>query len=171
MEIDSNDWRAQYLSLLRCAHYTSRQPLLRHYRASLIDRTIRAASDILSCETTRVHNNTASVIQWCLLWTHSAQRAYLSNTQSTHRKTCDLRHSDNKRFFAVEHPHPLADIKRQVLGGCSFDALVDWMDAYGRAVIITQAELQVLPQLGKDRYEKLGITYSRFDPGNASRLR
>ena len=52
-----------------------------------------------------------------------------------------------------------------------YDTLVEWMESKGRAVIVTQDELAILPQLGEDRYEKLNIRYSRFDPGAVTRTR
>ena len=164
-------WRTQYTTLLQIAWYCAQQPLRRSYKLQMVDRALRAASDILSSETTRVHNNTGSCIQWCLLWTHSAQKLYLDNRQSTHRKTCDLRHANSKRFFSVEHPHPLKTVKTDLLDGMDYDTLVEWMESKGRAVIVTQDELAILPQLGEDRYEKLNIRYSRFDPGAVTRTR
>lgn len=167
----SADWEAAVDELLQIAHYTAQTPLMKHYKSSLLDKTIRSASDILSCESTRVHNNTQSMIQWCLLWTEQSQRIYWENQQSTHRKTCMMRDSYGKRLWSVEHPHPVMEIKNALIDGCSLIELKEWMYAYGRAVIVSQEELAALPQLGKNRYEKLGIRYGRFDPGNLTRTR
>lgn len=165
------DWEIAVEDLLQIAHYVAQTSLMKHYKSSLLDKIIRSASDILSCESTRVHNNTQSMIQWCLLWTEDAQRIYWENKQSTHRKTCMMRDASGKRFWSVEHPHPIMEIKNSLIEGCSLQELRDWMHTYGRAVIVSQNELAALPQLGKDRYEKLGIRFGRFDPGTLTRTR
>jgi hypothetical protein len=167
----SESWEEQFTTMLKIAHFIAQQPLLKHYKTNMLDRTIRGASDILSCETTRVHNNTQSMIQWCLLWTEDAQRLYWEHKQSTHPKTVAMRNANKKRYWSVEHPHPIIEVKQLLLDGCSFNELKDWMYEYGRAVIVSQAELAALPQLGKDRYEQLGIRFGRFDPATLTRPR
>lgn len=164
-------WEEQVEALLQIAYFTNSQPLLSHYKRSMLGKCIRSASDIISCESTRVHNNTASMIQWCLHWTEDAQALYWEQQQSTHRKTTNMRDSNGKRYWSVEHEHPVADCINMLLDGCSYATLKDWMYSYGKAVIVTQDELAKLPQLGENRYEKLGIRYSRFDPGSLTRTR
>ena len=165
------DWEEQVDSLLKIAYYISEQPLMSHYKRSMLGKCIRSASDIVSCESTRVHNNTQSMIQWCLLWTEEAQELYYKHEQSTHRKTCMMRDEKGKRYWSVEHEHPVSECINMLLDGCSYDRMRDWMYTYGKAVIVTQSELAKLPQLGENRYEKFGIRHSRFDPGNLTRAR
>lgn len=166
-----SEWEEQVEALLKVAYYIAQQPLLSHYKRSMLGKAIRSASDIISCESTRVHNNTQSMLQWCLHWTESAQELYWQHQQSTHRKTCMMRDEKGKRYWSVEHEHPVADIINILIDGCSYATLQNWMYNYGKAVIVTQDEVAALPQLGKDRYEKLGIRYSRFDPGSLTRTR
>lgn len=166
-----NDWMSEAKTLMRLAHHIASLDLMRHYKVAMMDKAVRAASDILSCETTRVHNNTSSMIQWCLQWTEDAQRIYWENKKSTHRITTFGRDNTGKRLWSVEHPFPLKNVKDLLLNGCSYDTFEEWMIEFGRAVIVSQAELARLPQLGTDRYEQLNIRYSRFDPGSLTRTR
>lgn len=166
-----NDWNDESDRLLRLAYYIAQLDLMRHYKISMLDKAIRSASDILSCESTRVHNNTGSMLQWCLRWTEDAQRIYWENKKSTHRITTQGRDANGKRLWAVEHPHPLKNVKDLLLEGCSYDTFIEWMKEYGHAVIVSQAELAKLPQLGNNRYEQFDIRYSRFDPGHLTRTR
>lgn len=166
-----SDWKTQCNELLAIAHRTANANLLSHYKRAILGNTIRAASAIRSAESTRVHCNTSSMLQWTLNWTAEAQQLYWDNQQSTHRKTTQCRDSQRKRLWSVEHEHPISDCINALIDGCSIEHLHDWMYNKGSAVIVSQAELARLPQLGENRYEQANIRYTRFDPSNATRTR
>ena len=66
--MEQNDWELQANTWIDIAWSCMLTPLLPKYQYHVLDRCLRGASDIISCETTAVHSNTASLIQWCKTW-------------------------------------------------------------------------------------------------------
>ena len=144
-------WKPEVNKLVHIAHYSTQINLNRKFAYNIVDRALRAASDILSAESLNVVNNTASVIQWCRQWSDQALHEYwtirdeLTETRNgkppTHRQICNYRDINRKRPFTVEHEYPVLIPKKGILDdGWTEDQLRDWMYKYGRATIITQAE-------------------------------
>jgi len=63
-----NNWTEEVDKLLHVAHYCTTLQMNRKFAYNLVDRSLRAASDVLSAQCTNVVNNTASVIQWTTQW-------------------------------------------------------------------------------------------------------
>ena len=104
------------------SHTLFNTPLLPKYQYHVIDRCLRGASDIISCETTNVHSNTASLIQWCKLWSNEALFTYRALWEElterrngkppTHRMVCNERDQNRTRYFTCEHEYPMVIPKR-----------------------------------------------------------
>lgn len=167
-------WRREAESLLHLAHYTTTLQLDRKFKYNIIDRTLRAASDIISAESTRVVNNTASVLQWTKWWSSDALFQYweiceeLTSIRNgkppTHRQITQYRDANGKRPFTVEHEYPILIPKKGVLDDrWTNQQLNDWMFQYGRATIITQEENARLlshtadMQIARKRYSDASI--------------
>tara|TARA_A100001015_G_scaffold291635_1_gene366040 strand:+ start:400 stop:945 length:546 start_codon:yes stop_codon:yes gene_type:complete len=168
-------WKPEVNKLVHIAHYSTQINLNRKFAYNIVDRALRAASDILSAESLNVVNNTASVIQWCRQWSDQALHEYwtirdeLTETRNgkppTHRQICNYRDINRKRPFTVEHEYPILIPKKGILDdGWTEDQLRVWMYKYGRATIITQAENARLlnhtadMQIAAKRYDNASIT-------------
>ena len=57
------DWEQEVDKLIHVAYYTTTLGMNRKFAYNLVDRSLRAASDILSAQCVNVVNNTASVLQ------------------------------------------------------------------------------------------------------------
>ena len=69
------EWKEQANEWMRIAYSAKTSQLLPKYQYHILDRCLRGASDIISCESISVHSNTSSLIQWCKLWSEvSLQR-------------------------------------------------------------------------------------------------
>jgi len=146
-----HDWEQEVDKLIHVAHYTGTLGMNRKFAYNLVDRALRAASDVLSAQCINVVNNTASVIQWTVQWSEAAfdeyQRidALLTEERSgkppTHRQITQWRDASNKRPFTVEHEYPILIPKKGVLDDrWTEEELTVWMWKYGRATIITHPE-------------------------------
>ena len=171
---DVSEWNKQVHEYLRIAYEIGNSSLIHKYRRSILDACLRGASDIISCENTNISNNTQSMIQWCLRWTNEAMDKYwlaselLTVTRAgkppTHRQICDVRSDNGKRFWTVEHEHPLLIPKTGLMDErWSFNQLVDWMYKYGYATIVTPEENKRLlkttqsMEVAGQRYSSAGI--------------
>ena len=167
------EWEAQVHEYLRLAYEIGNSSLIHKYRRSILDYCLRGASDIISCQNTNINNNTQSMIQWCLRWTHDSMDKYWlakdlltvarDGKPPTHRQICDVRSDNGKRFWTVEHEHPLLIPKTGVMEEqWSFDQLLDWMYTYGYATIVTQQENKRLLKTTQSM-EVAGQRYSDAD--------
>lgn len=158
------NWKEQSIEYLRLAHHIAQTELIVKYKKAILDRCLRGASDLISCESINVHNNTMSMIQWCLRWSEEALDTYYEVKESlthkrngkppTHRQICDARDVAGKRYWTVEHEHPLIIPKEGLMfENWSLDQLLDWMFLYGSATIITQSENKKLLSFTKDMEE------------------
>jgi len=169
-----NAWKPEVDKLVHIAYYSTQISLDRKFAYNIVDRALRAASDIISSECLNVVNNTMSVIQWCRQWSHDALDEYWTirdilteernGKPPTHRQICNWRDSNRKRPFTVEHEYPILIPKKGVLDDAwTEDQLRDWMYKYGRATIITQAENARLlnhtadMQIARKRYDTASI--------------
>jgi hypothetical protein len=168
-------WKPEVNKLVHIAHYSTQINLNRKFAYNIVDRALRAASDILSAESLNVVNNTASVIQWTKWWSDQALHQYwqikdrlteLRNGKPpTHRQITQWRDALGKRPFTVEHEYPILIPKKGVLDDkWTEQQLKDWMFQYGRATIITQEENARLlshtadMQIARKRYSDAKIT-------------
>lgn len=167
-------WQTQAKNLLHLCWYATRVELDRKFASSVVDRTLRASSDIISAENVSVVNNTASVLQWCKYWSVEALELYyrvekeLSEQKGkppSHRQVTQERDEQNKRYWTVEHQYPILIPKTNLLdNNWSEQTLVDWMFKYGKATIVTQEENdRLLPytqdmDLASKRYNQANIT-------------
>jgi len=146
-----NAWKPEVDKLVHIAYYSTQISLDRKFAYNIVDRALRAASDIISSECLNVVNNTMSVIQWCKQWSDQALHEYWQirdilteergGNPQTHRQICNWRDSNRKRPFTVEHEYPILIPKKGVLDdGWTETELRDWMYQFGRATIITHAE-------------------------------
>ena len=71
-----NNWTEEVDKLLHVAHYCTTLGMNRKFAYNLVDRSLRAASDVLSAQCTNVVNNTASVLQWTTQWSEEAMTEY-----------------------------------------------------------------------------------------------
>lgn len=144
-------WHKDVEELIHIAHYSTTLKLDRKFKYNIVDKALRSASDILSAESLRVVNNTASVIQWCKQWSQAALYRYeeiderLTSARDgkppTHRQICEWRDEFRKRPFTVEHEYPILIPKKGVLDDHWTESqLREWMFEFGRATIITQEE-------------------------------
>ena len=172
---DENDWAKQANIWIDLAHSCMQTELLPKYQYHVIDRCLRGASDIISCETTAVHSNTASLIQWCKQWSKGAVTRYAvifdqmkyarEGKPPTHRQVCEARHKDtNKRFFTAEHKFPIMIPKKGIRDrGWTLEEARDWMWQHSRVTIVTQEEnKRLLPftedmKIASKRYEEANI--------------
>ena len=65
-------WEQEVDKLIHVAYYATTLGMNRKFAYNLVDRALRAASDVLSAECVNVVNNTASVIQWTTQWSEAA---------------------------------------------------------------------------------------------------
>ncbi|MGA1771929.1 MAG: hypothetical protein ACO39T_06630 [Flavobacteriaceae bacterium] len=144
-------WTHDVDQLIHIAWYSTQLDINRKFAYNMVDKALRSASDILSCECDNVVNNTMSVIQWCRQWSHDALDYYWTikdeltelrgGKPPTHRQICNYRDEHGKRPFTVEHEYPILIPKKGVLDNHWTETqLRDWVWQYGRATIITQAE-------------------------------
>lgn len=168
----TTNWQQDVDQLIHLAWYSTQLNLNRKFAYNIVDRALRAASDILSAECDNVVNNTMSVIQWCRQWSEAALHQYThinsilteqrEGKPPTHRQICNWRDSSGKRPFTVEHEYPILIPKKGVLDlNWTEETLRDWMWQYGRATIITQAENQRLLNHTDDQ----GIAAKRYSEG------
>ena len=177
-------WEQQAQCYLHVAWYAAQTPLDRKYAYNIVDRALRGASDIISCECTAVVNNTASVLQWCVHWSHDALDTYWivqeqlteqrEGKPPTHRQITQARDDAGKRWWTVEHQYPILIPNTGLLDeGWSQAHLIDWMMRYGKATIVTQRENARLTNHTKcmeeasSRYDSASITVCRhpqFEP-------
>jgi hypothetical protein len=174
----TDDWKLQANTWIDIAYSCMNTPLLPKYQYHVLDRCLRGASDIISCESTSVHSNTASLIQWCKLWSEAALQKYeevkleLTETRNgkppTHRQICNARATQkgrlNTRWFTCEHEYPLVIPKKGVRDhGWTLNELRDWMWQYSKVTIILNEENdRLLPftedmQLAAKRYQDAQI--------------
>jgi hypothetical protein len=170
----SDDWKLQANTWIDIAWSCMLTPLLPKYQYHVLDRCLRGASDIISCETTAVHSNTASLIQWCKTWSSEALFKYQdikdelteerNGKPPTHRQICNARDDRNKRWFTCEHEYPIIIPKKGVRDyGWTRSQLRDWMWRYSRVTIILNSENdKLLPftedmELASKRYEDANI--------------
>ena len=161
------NWEEQAHSYLHVAWYAAQTPLDRKYAYNIVDRALRGASGIISCECTAVVNNTASVLQWCVHWSHDALDVYWTVRSAlqhqrdgrapTHRQITQARDEHGKRWWTVEHQYPILIPKTGLLDeGWSQAYLIDWMMKYGKATIVTQPENARLTNHTKSMSEARG---------------
>jgi hypothetical protein len=159
-----SEWLEQSREYLSLAHHIAQTNLITKYKKSILDRCLRGASDLISCESINVHNNTMSMIQWCLRWSEQALETYYEVEKElteqrggkppTHRQVCNARDSFKTRYWTVEHEHPLIIPKEGLMfENWNFHQLSDWMFTYGYATIITQSENKGLTSFTKDMEE------------------
>ena len=145
------DWEQEVDKLIHVAYYTTTLGMNRKFAYNLVDRALRAASDILSARCVNVVNNTASVLQWTVQWSEAAYDKYQQINKRltekrdgkppTHRQITQWRDAYSKRPFTVEHEYPILIPKKGVLDDrWTEQELKDWMWKYGRATIITHPE-------------------------------
>jgi hypothetical protein len=143
MDIESQQ---QIYELCTLAKLCSDAPILQKHRRTMVDTAIRAASNIVTAESTAVYNSTASILQWCPWWSERALHLYYQlRSGKTHRQTSHIR-IDGKRPWTVEHEYPLNIIKHEIYNGASVEYIVNWMNTYGRAVVILHEENRLLLQ-------------------------
>lgn len=175
----SNDnWEIQADTWIDIAYSCMHTPLLPKYQYHVLDRCLRGASDIISCQSTQVHSNTASLIQWCKHWSEAAIIKYseinetLTETRGgkppTHRQICNARDASGKRWFTCEHEYPIVIPKKGVRdGGWSLRRLRNWMWTYSQVTIILNEENdRLLPftedmKLAAKRYSDAGIVVAK----------
>ena len=144
-------WKHDVDQLIHLAWYSTQLNCNRKFAYNMVDKALRSASDVLSCECDNVVNNTMSVIQWCRQWSCNALDEYWKirdilteqreGKPPTHRQICNWRDEHGKRPFTVEHEYPILIPKKGVLDDKWTETrLNEWMWQYGRATIITQAE-------------------------------
>lgn len=170
----TSDWELQANTWIDIAYSCMNTPLLPKYQYHVLDRCLRGASDIISCETTAVHSNTASLIQWCKQWSDRALDRYWQIREwktverdgkpPTHRQICNARMNTGKRWFTCEHEYPIIIPKKGVRdGGWTLQQLRDWMWEYSKVTIILNSENdELLPftedmNLAAKRYSDAGI--------------
>lgn len=160
MDRDSHD---QIYALCNLARICSDAPILQKHRRTMVDTAIRAASNIVTAESTAVYNSTASILQWCPWWSERALDLYHQlKGHRTHRQTSHIR-INGKRPWTVEHRYPLNIIKHEIYNGASVDYIVDWMMRYGAATVVLHEENKSLLQSCKTlqeaqhRYENITI--------------
>ena len=178
------DWKTQAETYLHVAWYAAQTSLDRKYAYNIVDRALRGASDIISCESCSVVNNTASVIQWCVHWSHDALDTYWivqeqlteqsDGKPPTHRQITQARDDAGKRWWTVEHQYPILIPKIGLLDeGWSQAYLIDWMMEFGKATIVTQPENARLTNHTKSmeeaatRYSDASITVCRHPHWNS----
>lgn len=169
-----NNWTEEVDKLLHVAHYCTTLQMNRKFAYNLVDRSLRAASDVLSAQCTNVVNNTASVLQWTTQWSEEAITEYdrikgelterRAGKPPTHRQITQWRDIRGKRPFTVEHEYPILIPKKGVLDDhWTEQELKDWMWKYGKATIITHPENDRLlnhtadMQIAAKRYSTAGI--------------
>ena len=170
----TSDWRTQADTWIEIAHSCMNTPLLPKYQYHVIDRCLRGASDIISCESTNVHSNTASLIQWCKLWSNEALFTYRALWEElterrngkppTHRMVCNERDQNRTRYFTCEHEYPMVIPKKGVRDHAwTLKQTKDWMWTYGKVTIILNSENDKLLPWTEDmdqaakRYSDAGI--------------
>jgi hypothetical protein len=174
----TDDWQLQANTWINIAYSCMETPLLPKYQYHVLDRCLRGASDIISCETTAVHSNTASLIQWCKMWSSEALFKYQElkdemteerqGKPPTHRQICNSRIPNrkgiNSRWFTCEHEYPMIIPKKGVRDhGWTLEKLREWMWTYSKVTIILNSENdRLLPftedmELAAKRYEDAGI--------------
>ena len=169
-----DDWQIQAYTWIVIAYSCMNTPQLPKYQYHVLDRCLRGASDIISCESTKVHSNTASLIQWCKLWSDRALDHYWNlrdqmtherkGKPPTHRQICNARDGQNRRWFTCEHEYPMIIPKKGVREGhWNLQELRDWMWRYSKVTIILNSENEKLIPFTEDmdlaakRYEDAGI--------------
>lgn len=180
-----SDWKSQVDEYLALGYHIAHTDLIQKYKKAILDRCLRGASDIISCESINVHNNTMSMLQWCKHWSSDAYSLYIEvgNALSierggkapSHRQICNSRDESGKRYWTVEHQYPLVIAKDGLMfHSWSLDDLKEWMYDRGYATIVTQAEEARLLKYTKDvlvasnRYSEAGIsviTHPQFAQG------
>lgn len=170
----TDDWQLQADTWIDIAYSCVETPLLPKYQYHVLDRCLRGASDVISCESTNVHSNTSSLIQWCKLWSNEALFQYweikeeLTSIRNgkppTHRQICNARDANGKRWFTCEHEYPIIIPKKGVRDrGWTLQQLRDWMWQYSKVTIILNSENdRLLPytedmDLAAKRYSDAGI--------------
>jgi hypothetical protein len=167
MDIQSQQ---QIYALCTLAKICSDAPILQKHRRTMVDTAIRAASNIVTAESTVVYNSTASILQWGVWWSERALLLYNQlRSGKTHRQTTHSK-INGKRPWTVEHQYPLNIIKHEIYNGADVEYIVDWMNTYGRAVIILHEENRLLLQSCKtleeahNRYANIVIVrHPHFD--------
>jgi hypothetical protein len=151
----TDSWKPQVDEYLRLAYEIAQSSLATKYKKSILDRCLRGASDIISCENLQIHNNTMSMIQWCRRWSVEALADYeivqenltinRGGKPPTHRQVCEARDAYGKRYWTVEHQYPVLIPKNGLMfNNWGLAQLKDWMYTYGYATIITPGEDQDL---------------------------
>ena len=168
------EWKKQANIWIDLAYSCMNTEMLPKYQYHVLDRCLRGASDIISCETTAVHSNTASLIQWCKQWSKGAVKEYaevfqiLKDSRSgkppTHRQVCEARDENRKRLFTAEHKFPIMIPKKGIRDrGWTLEEARDWMWQHSKVTIVTYAENKRLLPFTEDmtiaskRYEDAGI--------------
>ena len=167
------DWKKQANIWIDLGYSCMNTEMLPKYQYHILDRCLRGASDIISCETTDVHSNTASLIQWCKQWSKGAIKEYqdvfqiLKDSRSgkppTHRQVCESRDEKRKRLFTAEHKFPIMIPKKGIRDrGWTLEEARDWMWQHSKVTIVTQAEnSRLLPftedmEIASKRYDDAG---------------
>ena len=168
------EWIKQANIWIDLAYSCMNTEMLPKYQYHVLDRCLRGASDIISCETTAVHSNTASLIQWCKQWSKGAVKEYadvfqiLKDSRSgkppTHRQVCEARDENRKRLFTAEHKFPIMIPKKGIRDrGWTLEEARDWMWQHSKVTIVTYAENKRLLPFTEDmtiaskRYSDAGI--------------
>lgn len=153
----------QIVTLCSLAKLCSDAPLEQKHRRTLVDTALRAASNIITAESTAVYNSTASILQWGVWWSEAALNLYNQlRGGKSHRQTAHIR-INGKRPWTVEHRYPLNIIKHEIYSGADVEYIVDWMMRYGAATVVLHEENKSLLQSCKtleeahNRYENIVI--------------
>jgi hypothetical protein len=152
--------------LLKHAYNVARSSVLpdkeKHY---LVDRTLRSASDLYSCEMDTLTHSSSNVRRYCKYWSTDALFQYqlFRDQGMTHRQACNGK-VDGKSAYINEHEIPLQIIKIWVIDiGCDFDEFREFFYNYGKTTVLTKKQdtrlLQKTSSLAeaKERYSNANI--------------
>jgi len=152
--------------LLKHAYDIAKNKMLpekeRHF---LVDRILRVASDLYSCDMETLTHSSSNVRRYCKYWSAEAFELYKAYRAlgMTHRQACNGK-IDGKSAYINEHEIPLQIIKIWVIDiGCSFDEFKQFFYDHGKTTVLTKRQdtrlLQKTSSLteAKERYSNAGI--------------
>jgi hypothetical protein len=152
--------------LLKHAYNVARSSVLpdkeKHY---LVDRTLRSASDLYSCDMDTLTHSSMNVRRYCKYWSIEAFEQYKEFRRQgmTHRQACNGK-INGKSAYINEHEIPLQIIKIWVIDiGCDYEEFRQFFYNYGKTTILTKKQdtklLSKTTSLAeaKERYSNAGI--------------
>ena len=134
----------------------------KHY---LVDRTLRTASDLYSCDMDTLTHSSMNVRRYCKYWSTEAFELYkeFRDQGMTHRQACNGK-IDGKSAYINEHEIPLQIIKIWVIDiGCDYSEFKEFFYNYGKTTILTKKQdTKLLSKTSslteaKERYSNAGI--------------